>query len=112
MASNEVGKLTLTIEQEALRTAIADGRLLELADKLATEAAAQIAAQIVDHVAKAALTPKGLEGGVSAGFSYVLEGGDYGTVPPRPHWGVVNLASISEGGLRQVIVAGAGERKA
>ncbi|MGH7933116.1 MAG: hypothetical protein ACREQN_08090, partial [Candidatus Binataceae bacterium] len=69
MANNEVGKLTLTVDNAALRQAIADGRLLELADKLASQAAAQISAQIVDRVAKAALEPKALEAGVSASFS-------------------------------------------
>jgi hypothetical protein len=110
MADNEVGKLTLTLEPEALRKAIAEGRLLELADKLARQAAAQISAQVVDHVAKAALAPKGLEGGMSASFSYVLEGGDFLTVPPRPHFGVVNIDTVSEGVLRQVVV-GAGAVK-
>ena len=111
MASTEVGKLTLTVEPEALREAIAQGRLLELADKLATQAAAQISAQLVDHVAKAALAPKGLEGAASISFAYALEGGDYGTRPPRPHWGVVNIDAISEGAIRQVVVAGSGETK-
>ena len=63
MIGSEVGKLTLTVEPDALREAIAQGRLLELADKLATKAAAQISAQLVDHVAKAGIAPKGLEGG-------------------------------------------------
>ena len=55
MIGSEVGKLTLTVEPDALREAIAQGRLLELADKLATQAAAQISAQLVDHVAKAGI---------------------------------------------------------
>jgi hypothetical protein len=112
MAGSEVGKLTLTVEPEALREAIAQGRLLELADKLATQAAAQISAQLVDHVAKAALAPKGLESAASISFAYALEGGDYGTRPPRPHWRVVNIDAISEGGIRQVVVAGSSETKA
>jgi hypothetical protein len=106
MAENEIAKLTLSVTPDALRKAIADGRLLELADKLATQAAAQISAQVVDQVAKAALAPKGLETGISASFSYVLEGGDYGTVPHRPHFGVVNIDTVTEGILRQVVTAG------
>ena len=97
--SKEVGKLVLTIEPEALRSIVASGRLLELADTLGKEAALQIAAQIVEHVAAAALEPNGIRSGVSASASFIFDGGDFGTVPPRPHWGV--------GPVREIIGASA-----
>ena len=108
---NELGTLTLNIKPEALRSIIASGRLLELAGKVASEAAAQISSQLVDHVASAALQKDGIAAGVSANVAFVFEGGDFGTRPPRPHWGVVNLEGIQESALRRVAGAGAaGER--
>jgi|SRR5690242_8888134 hypothetical protein len=105
----ELGTLTLNIKQEALKSIIASGRLLELAGKVAAEAAAQISSQLVDHVASAALQNEGFKAGVSANVSFIFEGGDFGTVPPRPHWGVVNLETVAETALRQIATAG-GER--
>ncbi len=102
---NEVGSLTLTIKPEALRAIIGSGRLLELAGKVATEAAAQISSQLVEHVASAALQNDGLKGGASANVSFVFEGGDFGTRPPRPHWGVVSLTGVTETPLRRVATA-------
>jgi hypothetical protein len=106
---NELGTLSLTIKPEALRSIIASGRLLELAGKVATEAAAQISAQLVEHVASAALQPEALKVGASANVSFIFEGGDFGTKPPRPHWGVVSLEGVSETLLRRATTAG-GER--
>lgn len=107
---NELGTLTLSIKPEALRSIIASGRLLELAGKVASEAAAQISSQLVDHVASAALQKEGIAAGVSANVSFVFEGGDFGTRPPRPHWGVVNLGAVQETALRKVATAGLSER--
>jgi hypothetical protein len=91
----EIGNLSLTIQHEALRNAIESGRWLELADTVSREAALQISAQVVQHVAEAALKPELTKGGVSASVSFVFEEGDFGTVPPRPHFGVVNLATLA-----------------
>lgn len=99
---HEIGKLTLSIAPDTLRSIIASGRLLELADTMAKEAAAQISAQIVDRVASEALKPEGLSSGVAVGFSFIFDGGDFGTVPPRPHWGVVRLDEIAAGPLRRL----------
>ena len=55
--AKEIGNLSLTIQPEALRNAIESGRLLELADTVSREAALQISAQMVQHVAEAALKP-------------------------------------------------------
>ena len=91
----EIGKLNLTIQPDALRNAIESGRLLELADTVSREAALQISAQIVQHVAEAALKPELAKGGVSASASFIFEEGDFGTVPHRPHFGIVNLETLS-----------------
>lgn len=82
--SGEIGKFTLDVDPEALKHVIASGRLMEFAATVANEAAAQISAQIVDKVAGMAVGGAG--GGVGATF--VLEGGDYATIPPRPKFGV------------------------
>jgi hypothetical protein len=103
MENREVGKLTLNIDAEALRSVIGSGRLLELADTLSKEAAAQISAQLVEHVAGAALKPEGLKGGASVDVTYIFDGGDFGTRPPRPHWGVVQIPGVPQPGLLQQI---------
>lgn len=100
--SREIGKLSLSIAPEALRSIVGEGRLLELADSLAREAATQIAAQLVDQVAQAAVKGDGLKGGASAAVSFIFDGGDFGTVPPRPHWGVVALDELAAGMIRRV----------
>jgi hypothetical protein len=96
----ELGKLTLDIDGDALRDVIASGRLLELADTVATEAAAQISAQIVESVAEAALSG-GLQG-ASAGVAFIFDGGDFGTVPPRPKRGIFQHDLVSRLALRRV----------
>ena len=106
----EIGKLTLIITPEALRSVIEGGRLLELAGTIANEAAEQIAAQLVDHVATAAVKGDIAKAGASAGVSFIFDGGDFGTVPPRPHWGVINLDQFRVGGLQRVAAAAAGVR--
>jgi hypothetical protein len=106
--SKEIGKLSLTISPEALRSIIEGGRLLELADTIATEAAAQISAQLIDQVATSALKGDLAKAGSGASVSFIFDGGDFGTVPPRPHWGVVNLDLFRGGALRRVAAAAAG----
>lgn len=93
--AKEIGNLNLTVQPDALRNAIESGRLLELADTISKEAALQISSQLVQHVAEAALKPELLKSGVSASVSFVFEEGDFGTVPHRPHFGVVNLETIT-----------------
>jgi hypothetical protein len=99
MEHKEVGKFTLNISPDALRTVISSGRLLELAETLSKEAAAQISSQLVEQVAAAALKPEGLKAGASANVSFIFEGGDFGTVPPRPHFGVVRIDEGVQAGL-------------
>ena len=89
-ARGQIGQLTLDIEPEVLKQVIASGRLLELAATMANQAAAQISAQVVDKVAEMAVGGGG--GGISATF--VLEGGDFGTEPPRPKFGVRPILSF------------------
>lgn len=104
---NEIGNLTLSIAPEALRAIVASGRVLELADTLAKEAAAQITSQIVGHIASEALRGDGLSSGVAAGVSFIFDGGDFGTVPPRPKWGVFRLDEIAGSPLRRLVTGGA-----
>ena len=107
MEKQEVGKFTLTISPEALRTVVGSGRLLELAETLSREAAAQISAQLVEQVAAAALKPDGLKNGASTNVSFIFDGGDFGTVPPRPHFGVVRIdEAVQSGLLREVARTG------
>jgi hypothetical protein len=107
MEGKEIGKFTLNISPEALRSVIGSGRLLELAETLSREAATQISAQLIDQVATAALKPEGLKGGASAGVSFIFDGGDFGTVPPRPHFGVTRIDEVSQAGiLRQIARTG------
>ena len=105
MPRNEIGNLTLKIEPEALRAIIAEGRLLEFVDNAAR---AQIAAQIVDQLAQASLEPAGAQGGVAVDFALLFEGGDYGTKPHWPHFGVTQLGEAEAGALSRV--AGAASR--
>jgi len=107
--SKEIGNLSLSIKPDALRVAIESGRLLELADTLGKQAALQISAQLVQHVADAALKPELLKSAASASVSFVFEEGDFGTVPPRPHFGVVRLQNVAaslSNTLTRVVSAG------
>jgi hypothetical protein len=103
----EIGKLTLTISPEALRSIIEGGRLLELADTVAKEAAAQISSQLIEQVAAAALKGDLAKSGSGASAAFIFDGGDFGTVPPRPRWGVVNLDQFRGGLLSRGAAAGA-----
>jgi hypothetical protein len=100
--SRELGRLTVQIDEEALRSIIASGRLLEFASKVAANAAAQISAQLVENVSAAALQPDGLKAGTTASVSFIFDGGDFGTHPPHPHWGVGALNDPG-GALRRTI---------
>ena len=107
MENRELGKFTLNISPEALRTVIGSGRLLELANTLSREAAAQISAQLVEQVAGAAIKPDGLKAGATVNVSYIFDGGDFGTHPPRPHFGVVQIDEAAQfQALRQVARTG------
>lgn len=89
-----IGRLTLDVEPDALKQVIASGRLLEFAATMANQAAAQISAQLVDKVASMAV---GGSSGAGVSASFVLEGGDFGTIPPRPKFGagpIVRFESI------------------
>lgn len=89
--TQELGKLSYEVSSEALKSIVESGRLLEFANTVAASAAAEIHAQIVDQVSRAAVG--GGKAGVKIGFANVLEGGDFGTVPrpkgPRPKIDVV-----------------------
>jgi hypothetical protein len=103
----EIGKFSLTVDHEALRKIVGEGRLLELANALAEEARAQISAQLVEKLASAAVNGAKLENGVTVEAHYIFEGGDFGTRPPRPHWGVgsVSQPGALGGALQRLAVA-------
>ncbi len=107
MENKQIANLKLSVDPQALRSIISGGRLLEFADTIATQAAAQISAQLIQHVAEAALQPKGLESGVGAEVSYLFVVGDgepgFGTVPRIPTWRIVQ-AGILPPGMRQLAV--------
>lgn len=92
MEHKHIANLNLTVEPAALREIVSSGRLLEFANTAAAEAATQINAQLVQHVAEAAVKQKGLEGGATVNIAYefvVIDGEPgFGTVPrpggPRP----------------------------
>jgi len=112
-SSNQIATLTLNVDPHALRSIISSGKLLEFTNAVATQAAAQISAQLVQRVAEAALEPKGIEAGIAAQVSYinVIDDGEpgFGTRPPRPHWGVTQIENIQAlAGLRQM-ATGAGQ---
>jgi len=81
-----IGQLTLKIEPDVLKEIISTGRLAEFASIAAAQAASQISAQIVDHVAAAALNPQKLTTAAELNVSYIFDGGDFGTVPRGPRW--------------------------
>ena len=82
----EFGKLTLTIDPEALSRIIADGRIAEFTNTLSRLAAEQIPAQVVDHLVRA--TAEGRESQGDAIALVMEEGGGFGT---RPHLPVVRV---------------------
>jgi hypothetical protein len=112
--NKQIASLSLHVDPEALRSIISSGRLLEFADTVAAQAAAQISAQLVQHVADGALRADGLKDGVAAAVSYRLVTGDgepgFGTVPRRPRFGV-SVAQNVQSGLRQVASGAAAEEQ-
>jgi hypothetical protein len=100
-----LGSLELSIDQGALEKVVKDGRLLEFAATLGREAAAQISAQVVDQLAQAAVG--GAKSGVTVSAAFIFDGGDFGTVPPRPKWGIGPVGPVGPlaGGLLQQLAA-------
>jgi hypothetical protein len=92
METKSLANLTLTVDPSALREIIAKGNLLQFADAVAAQAASQISAQIVWHVAEAQTQPDlALAGGnvvAEVAFHEVFIDGEpgFGTgrFPPRP----------------------------
>ena len=110
-SDSHIGKLTFDVAPEALRRIISEGRLAEFAGKAGAHAAAQVNAQVVDLVAKAAVDNTAIDQGLSVEFSAVFEGGDFGTVPhgPRPpHIGVV----LGDSALSQIVAITAPSERA
>jgi hypothetical protein len=89
--NKEIGKLNLTISPDALKEVVASGRVLELAQKISSLAADQIASQLVNQVTSGALKD-GLKSGVGVGVSFIFDEGDFGTPGPRPHFGIIRLS--------------------
>jgi hypothetical protein len=92
--SEDLGRLSYEVSPQALKTIVESGRLLEFANTVAASAAAEIHAQIVDQVSRAAISGAAMRNGISVGAANVFEGGDFGTVPkgpkgPRPKIGVI-----------------------
>ena len=111
MEGNHIANLTLTVDQGALRSIIESGRLLEFTDTVARQAAAQISAQLVQHVANAALKQSSEVGGLTAQVQYVSVVGDgepgFGTHPRPPRWVVTSaVEAAAQPLLRQVAAAG------
>lgn len=89
-----LGRLSYEVNPEALKAIVESGRLSEFANTVAASAAAEIHAQIVDQVSRAAIAGGNASAGISVGAINVFEGGDFGTVPngpkgPRPKIGVI-----------------------
>jgi hypothetical protein len=90
VAGRMVAKMRLDFDEAVLKDVIKAGQLREFAGMAAQLAAAHVSAQIVDKVADMAVGGSGR--GVGAGF--IFEGGDFGTVPPFPKWGVGPIGDI------------------
>lgn len=117
---NEIGNLKLNITHDALRSAISSGRILELADTMARQAAAQVYGQIVEQLSAAALNMEGLQAGMNISFAFILGEVDemYATRPPI-HWphgplvsnpaGFVGSVNIGRPGGMNRVTAGASE---
>jgi hypothetical protein len=96
MDTKDIATLKLTVDPKALQEIISSGRLLEFATSVAAQAATQVNAQLVQHVAQGALKQESLKSGVSVDVTYrsVLIDGEpgFGTHPPGPrHPPKVNL---------------------
>ena len=94
MNREELGRLSYEVSPQALKQIVESGRVLEFANTVAASAAAEIHAQIVDQISRAAIGGGSTSAGISVGAANVFEGGDFGTVPkgprgPRPKIGVL-----------------------
>ncbi len=90
LAGRTIARMRLDLDDGLLKDVIKAGQLREFAGTVAALAAEHISAQIVDKVADMAVGGSGR--GVGAAF--IFDGGDFGTVPPRPKWGVGPLGDI------------------
>lgn len=80
----ELGRLSYDIPSESLKAVVESGRLLEFANAVAASSAAEIHAQIVDQVSRAAIGGGTGKSGISVSAVNVFEGGDFATVPKGP----------------------------
>ena len=84
MENSQIASLSLKVDPDALRSIVSSGRLMEFTNAVAAEAANQISAQLVQHVAEG--PSKDQQGGASVEVHYVMmEGGSYGFTPPGHH---------------------------
>jgi hypothetical protein len=90
MEDKQIATLKFTVDPKALQEIISAGRLFEFATTAAAEAAAQINAQVVEHVASVAVQPRVL---AELSVNTVFIDGDrgFGTHPPGPHRPTVKL---------------------
>lgn len=88
-AGRQIARFHLEIDPEGLKQVVASGQVMEFAATMASQAAAHITSQIVDRLAEAAVGQT--SDGVGASAAFIFEGGDFGTVPPIPGWGIVRL---------------------
>ena len=93
MPSQDIAKLKLTVDPDALHKIISEGRLMEFSAAVGASAAAQINAELVKHVAEAASARSGQ--GLSLDIAYrsvVIDGEPgFGTHPPGPRPPVVKF---------------------
>jgi hypothetical protein len=102
-------RLSLTIEPGSLKKIVEQGRLLEFAEALSAQAAAQIASELVNHVATAGAGGFSL----SVGFDDDNRYGTGGGRPPRPWpwWrGSVWMETLHDAAARDVADRFAGVR--
>jgi hypothetical protein len=110
--ANHIGTLKFDIAPDALRRIISEGRLAEFASKAGAHAAAQVNAQVVDLVSKAAIDNTKIEKGISVSFAAVFEGGDFGTTGPHgPHGPVPHVGvAFGDSALSKIVAITATER--
>jgi hypothetical protein len=92
MPSQDIATLKLTVDPDALKKIISEGRLMEFSAAVASSAAAQINAELVKHVAEATHVAEAASArsgqGLSVNIAYrsvVIDGEPgFGTHPPGP----------------------------
>ncbi len=104
MKNEELGKLSYEVPADSLAKVVETGRLVEFADTVATSAAAQIRAQIIDQVSRAAVAGKAV-GGLSIGAINIFDGGDFGTVPRGPKIPIPRVSVAFGSSLSHVVNA-------